>query len=488
MAGKRIAILGGGIAGLAAAYELELCRVAGKPLDWHLYEASDRLGGIVRTTRHSTPEGEFFCEDGPDAWVTEKPWARELAEDLGLADEIVSSNDAGKKTYLWLRGELVAMPDRMRMMVPEDLGTLEASPLFSPEAKAAYAGEVERAGELKASAPPSDESITSFVRRHFGDEVLEKIGAPLLSGVFGGDVARLSVRAVMGAFVRMEAEYGSLILALQGQRLARGGQPPQPTFTTLRRGMGSLPEALVAALPPDRLHLRTAAAALRRNAAGWLVRFEAPDLNSCAVGMVPFDHLLLATSPDVTCRLLAEVDIAMAALIPTAASSAVLATFCWPARMAASLSLPPGFGFLVPQSGFSVPGRPKLLAGTFTTQKFPDRAPAGAWIVRVFFGGAAADTLAQEPDGVIAENAWRELRAVLPTLPLPDLSMTTVARWPRSLPQYEVGHPERMIVLQKRVEILGSLDLLGNGYRGVGVPDLIRDARAAARKIAEDIG
>lgn len=486
VAPKRIAVIGGGIAGLAAAYELEQQRLAGAPLDWHLYEASERLGGTVQTTRHETPEGEFICEGGPDAWVTEKPWARELAEELGLGDQIITSNDATKKTYIWLNGQLVAMPDRMRMMVPEELATLDTSPLFSSAAKAAYAAEVERAAELKANVPIQDESVASFVRRHFGEEVLDKIGAPLLSGVFGGDVTRLSVHAVMASFAKMEAEHGSLILALQAQRRDRGGRPPQPTFTTLRRGMGCLVEALVAALPADRLHLRTTAVTLRRSAEGWLIRFEAADLNSCAVGMVPFDHLLLSTSIDDTHRLLAAIDPGAAALVPRIASSAVLATFCWPTRIAQDFHLPPGFGFLVPQHGPAAANHPKLLAGTFTVQKFPDRAPAGARIVRVFFGGRMADALTLQPDSVIAAEAWQELGAVLPDLPQPDATMTTVARWPRSLPQYEVGHLERMAALQQKVLQLGALHLLGNGYRGVGVPDLIRDARAAARNVVEN--
>ena len=484
---KRIAILGGGIAGLAAASELEGQRKAGRELDWYLYEASDRLGGTVQTTRFATPEGEFICEGGPDAWVTEKPWARDLAEELGLGDQIITSNDATKKTYVWVEGALVAMPDRMRMMVPEDLDALSQSALFSIEARKAYADEVQRADELKCGIPLQDESVADFVRRHFGAEVLEKIGAPLLSGVFGGDVDRLSVRAVMAGFTKMEAEHGSLVLALQQGRKQRGDRPAQPTFTTLRRGMGSLAEALIASLPAERLQRQTAAVTLARAAqSGWLVRFQSSGLNSCAVGMVPFDHVLLATPIDATRNLLGRVDATAAALIPTAASSAVLATFCWKAETAQTFSVPPGFGFLVPQHGDPRPDRPKLLAGTFTAQKFPDRAPVGARILRVFFGGAVADKLNAASDEVVAAEAWRELGAVLPNLPAPNPEMTTVARWPRSLPQYEVGHLERMAELERRVAALGALDLLGNGYRGVGVPDLIRDARAAARKIAEN--
>ncbi len=486
---KRIAILGGGIAGLAAAYELEAQRKAGKPLDWHLYEASDRLGGTVQTTRHITADGEWILEGGPDAWVTEKPWARELAEQLGLGGDIITSNDLGKKTYVWVEGALAAMPDRMRMMVPEDLATLDASPLFSKQAKAAYAQELARAGELKASIPAEDESVADFVRRHFGEEVLDKIGAPLLSGVFGGDVAKLSVHAVMSAFTKMEAEHGSLILALQKGRAERGAKPPQPTFTTLRRGMEMLPEALVKALPADRLHTRTAAASLTKRGS-WLVRFEASDHSSCAIGYVPFDHVLLATPVDATRQLLAHIDHEATELIPKDASSAVLGTFCWPAAVASTFSMPPGFGFLVPQQapqhGAPRADRPKLLAGTFTTQKFPGRAPEGARVVRVFFGGAMADALRAQSDEAVAAEAWKELLAVLPNLPPPGAALTTVARWARSLPQYEVGHKERMEGLNGRIAALGHLSLLGNGYHGVGVPDLIRDARDAVRKLIDE--
>ena len=484
---QRIAIIGGGIAGLAAAYELEQARKAGQPVDWHLYEASPRLGGTVQTTRHTTSEGEWILEGGPDAWVTEKPWARELAEELGLAAEVIACNESGRKTYIWVDGQLMAMPERMRMMVPEDLSTLASSPLFSPAAKEAYAHELARAEELKASIPADDESVASFVRRHFGDEVLDKIGAPLLSGVFGGDVTKLSVHAVMSAFTKMEAEHGSLIKALQVGRQARGEKAPQPTFTTLRRGMETLTEAIVAALPANRLHTRTPAVQLARSAQGtWLVRFAAEDGSACAIGFVLFDELVLATPVDAIRRLLLPVDQAAASLIPDEASSAVLATFCWPAVIARSFEIPPGFGFLVPQSGPARTDRPRLLAGTFTTQKFSNRAPEGARIVRVFFGGAMAEALMGAKDEAVAAEAWRELNGVIAGLPAPNQMLTTVARWARSLPQYHVGHKTRMDRLAKRVEALGHLSLLGNGYHGVGVPDLIGEARNTARKLTEE--
>jgi oxygen-dependent protoporphyrinogen oxidase len=470
---KRIAILGGGIAGLAAAYELELARQRGAEIDWQLYEASDRLGGIVETTQ---VDG-YTLEGGPDGWVSEKPWARELAVELGLQQELISSNDATRKTYIAIDGKLQPMPDRMRMMVPEDLVTLEDSSLFSTEARAAYAAELVRADELKTAAPEHDESVASFVLRHFGQEVLDKIGAPLLSGVFGGDVAKLSVRAVMPAFVAIEREHGSLILALQRRKAERGARPQQPIFTSLRNGVGSLTAALIARLPAERLHLKQPALSLKRQGKRWLLRTTAFATEG-RTAKKHLHHVLLATPVDVTRSLLQPLSAEAAALVPTDASSAVLATFCWPAEVAAKFTVPQGFGFLVPQTDGA---ENQLLASTFVDQKFPHRTPAGARVIRAFFGGSSADTLAPQPDEAIVAAAFAQLTKLLG--PLPEAALTTVRRWPRSLPQYEVGHIERMAALDDHIAALGGLTLLGNGYRGVGLPDLIHASRTAVKAI-----
>ncbi len=210
----RIAIIGGGISGVATAFELSKQGHS----DFVLYEASPRLGGIVETVR----QDGFVIECGPDSWVTEKPWARELAIELGLESEIIPSNDVRRRTYLLEGDQLIPMPDGMRMMVPTDLEAIATSPLFSEEARQAYREEPLRAAELKAFAaarsPDEDESVASFVERHFGAEVAEKIAGPLLAGVFGGDIRQLSAGAVMAPFVAMEREHGSLVLALQQRR------------------------------------------------------------------------------------------------------------------------------------------------------------------------------------------------------------------------------------------------------------------------------
>lgn len=459
---KRIAIIGGGIAGLTSAYELEQARLHGAPIDWHLFEASARLGGIVETHR----QAGFTIECGPDGWLTEKPAARTLSTELGLAPNLIHSLDAHRRTYLLLDGQLTPIPDGMRLMVPTDLAAIDRSPLFSAAAKQAFHDEPSRAAELQAAAlthtAAHDESISSFVRRHFGEEVLQKVGAPLLSGVFGGDVDTLSVRAVMAPFVALEREFGSLITAL-----ARRPPSTQPIFTSLRTGLGALVERLAASLPADRVQLQTEVAAITRADAGWTV-VPAAGSSLC------FDHVILATPAHVTKALLHPLAPAAAALFPTEASSAIIVALAF---QNARLPLPPGFGFLIPAGGAH-----SLLACTFADQKYPDRVPPGGQLLRAFFGARSAELLAQHTDEQLADLALRDLRDILG--PLPEPAFHVVRRWPRSLPQYAVGHLHRMARLFPLVaDDLPGLTLLGNSYFGVGLPDLIRDAQAAAHRI-----
>lgn len=461
-----------------------------------LFEASNRLGGIVETVR----EGGFTVECGPDGWVSQKPWAHELAMELGLGDELIGSNDATRKTWILLSspenpaGKLVAMPDGFRMMVPSDLSALDGSPLFTEAAVEAYRSEPGRAEELRAAMPDGDESVAEFTLRHFGPEVLDRVAGPLLSGVFGGDVRRLSVRAVMPQFVEMERRHGSLIAALQGAKHQE--QEPVSTFTTLRSGLGTLVERLAAAIPAQWVRRNHTVTAIHANeqeeAPPWTVHTSTTGKH---FGSETFDAVLLATPLHATRRLLAFVDAPAAQLLPEEASSAVLVAFCYPD--ASRVPVPPGFGFLVPPNHAHAeqaldPSSSLLLACTFMDQKFPHRVPEGGRLIRAFFGGAAADRITRCNNDEIAAVARLELARALngarpisgdaPT-PAPPAVLTVVRRWPHSLPQYEVGHLDRIAELEARVAGHQGLAVLGNAMHGVGLPDLIRDARAAARAI-----
>jgi protoporphyrinogen/coproporphyrinogen III oxidase len=461
-----IAIVGGGISGLATAYQLASDGVA-----FTLFEASPRLGGIVETIHRLG----FVIECGPDSWVTEKPWARELAVELGLEDQIIPSNDQWRRTYVQQgshhQTQLVPIPDGMRMMVPSRWEPLLESPLFSEQARQAYLREPERAEELKKSAPAQDESVAEFVRRHFGEEVAGTIAGPLLAAVFGGDIAQLSVRAVMPAFVRMEAEEGSLIRALQ----QRAPQSTQSLFTTLSNGLGTLIDRMVERLPAASLRLNQQVLRMERGNGGWHL--------TTASGSTRFDAVVLATPPHVTRGLLHDQDARIADLLPQQASSAIVVALAFTAEQAARLRIPRGFGFVVP------PMRPdasshefELLACTFVDQKFNGRVPPGAVLLRAFFGGNSGDALLGESDDQIIARARLQLARVLG--PLPPAAETVVRRWPLSLPQYAVGHLERMAELESLLCGLPGLSLVGCAYYGVGLPDLIRHGRATARVLA----
>ena len=492
---KRIAIIGGGISGMAAAYELTLQQRAGAAIEFVLFEAASRLGGIVETVRRD----EFAIECGPDSWVTEKPWAHELAIELGLENELVPSNDDRRKTYIADGNALTPMPDGMRMMVPTQLESVQNSPLFSDQAKLAYLREPQIAGQLKMCALDAhdcrrDESVRDFVLRHFGEEVTNTIAAPLLAGVFGGDIAKLSVRSVMPSFVALEREYGSLILGLQ--RRLQAGKASVSIFTTLRSGLGALITGMESFIPELTVQRNVAIKAIENSGGVWRIHGiqngDSPRVEAS------FDAVLIATPAETTARLLQSLDRRTAELLPQQSSSAIIVALGFAADRACSMRIPPGFGFLVRQSGVLADhvgdvegklaheqgndaGRQALLACTFLNQKFPHTAPDGAILLRGFFGGLLAPTLLEHDDGRLIRLARTQLERYLGKMPEP--SVAVVRRWPNSLPLYEVGHAERMEELESRIAKLPGFRLIGNAYRGVGLPDLIQSGRAAAREI-----
>jgi protoporphyrinogen/coproporphyrinogen III oxidase len=464
-----IAIVGGGIAGLATAYQL-----ANDGVEFTLFEASERLGGIVETIHRDG----FVIECGPDSWVTEKPWARELAVELGLEDQIIPSNDQWRRTYVQQGGlrqtRLVPIPDGMRMMVPTKWGPLLESPLFSWQARLAYLREPKRAEELKQSAPAHDESVADFVRRHFGADAATTIAGPLLAAVFGGDIAQLSARAVMPAFVRMEAEEGSLIQAVQ-----RRVQPSSPAiFTTLASGLQTLIDRMVARLPAASVRLRKPVERMDADGGGWRI--------STADASAKFDAVVLATPPHVTGSLLRQINeqaSRIAELLPQHSTSAIVVALAFPPEQAARLRIPRGFGFVVPQApGQNEAEEYPLLACTFVDQKFPGRVPQGAVLLRAFFGGHSGEALLKEPDDRLIERARLQLGRVLG--PLPQAVETVVRRWPLSLPQYTVGHLDRMAEIESILSATPTLRLVGSAYYGVGLPDLVRQGRSAARSLS----
>src|SRR5271166_3781943 len=263
---KRIAIVGGGISGLSAAFELEQRRRSGAEVEYILYESSPRLGGVLRTDHIAG----CVVEAGPDSFVTEKPWAADLARTLGIGDQLIGSNDADRKTYILPRGRLVEMPDGLMFMVPTKIVPTGLSPLFSWKTKLRMTQELFH----PPRAVDHDESVAQFVERHYGTEMVDRLADPLLSGVYGGEAANLSVRAVLPRFAEMERTHGSLgraMLAARKKMSSGPRKPAPPLFTSLKNGMQYLVETLASRLTLSALLTKTPVQAVQREADGWVV-------------------------------------------------------------------------------------------------------------------------------------------------------------------------------------------------------------------------
>lgn len=464
---KRIAIIGGGISGLSAAFALEKQRRSGAPLEYVLYESSARLGGVLVTDH---VEG-CLVEAGPDSFLTEKPWAIDLCREIGLGDQLIGSNDADRKTYILVKGRLVVIPDGLMFMVPTKILPSVFSPLFSIGTKLRMAREWFH--------PPrkalGDETVAAFVERHYGPEMVDHLADPLLSGVYGGEARQLSLRAVLPRFAEMEANYGSLgramLAARRKMRQAATGSA-RPLFTSLTDGMQQMVDALVCRLTPSVLCTNTAVEAVQRKEGGWVV--SAGGLAS------QFDAVIIATPTPVAAELARDFSAAMATElkgIQYTDSITVNLGFDQSVRS----SLPLGFGFLVPRSE----GK-QMLAATFVHNKFPHRAPADRALLRCFIGGARSGHALLLSDDELLRTVLEELRQILGLTAAPLFAR--VYRWSGAMAQYGVGHLERLQRIQNLLVTLPGLALAGNGYRGIGVPDCVRSGSDAANRVLAAVG
>jgi protoporphyrinogen/coproporphyrinogen III oxidase len=478
----RTAIIGGGIAGLAAAFELEKARAAGAQLEYTLFEARDRLGGSLAS---EIVDG-VVLERGPDSFLTAKPAAAELCRELGLGSELMPSNDAARKTYIVVKNRLVALPDGLMFLVPTKLIPTATTRLFSWKTKLRMGMELLHPPRPSGQA---DEAVAALVKRHFGAEAVERLADPLLSGIYGGDSAQLSARAVLPQLVEMESEYGSLTRGmLAAHRKMRAKAPAQKngnsngqgaksagtrsTFTTLRGGMQQFIDALVARLDVGSLRCGTAVSGLERVASGWKVETS----ESAEI----FDAVIMASPAWAAAVLLGNVDAALGeelAAIPYSSSITVNLIYD-DARLR---KLPDGFGFLVPASE-----KRAMLACTFVHRKFLGRTPPGKAVLRAFLGGMKNEALLAESDETLVGTVRRELAEILGENVIglgiePEHSQ--VSRWRRAMAQYAVGHQQRIERIAARVAGLPGLRLVGNAYDGIGIPDCIRLGRKAAKEL-----
>lgn len=464
---KKIAIIGGGISGLSAAYTLEKARLAGSPLEYRLFEASPRLGGVLLTEH---VEG-CVVEAGPDSFLTEKSWAIDFCREIGLGDQLIASNDSERKTYIYLKGRLIPMPDGLAFMVPTKIWPIAVSPLFSLNTKLRMMREwfspAPPAQNSGAAREPNEESVDAFITRHYGREMVGRLADPLLSGVYGGSASELSVQSVLPRFVEMEAKFGSLGKGMIAARKQARNNSSRPIFTSLRAGMQRMVDAVAEKIPTPSLRTNARIDSLHYEHGQWVAsvggeseRFDGVILTAAAHAAA---SMLRTSSPDLTEKLRE---------IPYTSSVTVAMGFDQ-MRLA---SLPRGFGFLVPRSE----GK-NIMAVTFAHQKFPGRAPAGVALLRCFLGGAHNDQVLALDDDAIRKIVREELRQILRVDAEP--LFTRVFKWKNAMAQYTVGHARRMENIQRLAARLPSFALAGNAYSGIGVPDCIRSGQNAAQQV-----
>jgi oxygen-dependent protoporphyrinogen oxidase len=465
----RIAIIGGGIAGLAAAYELELARRAGQPVEYVLFEAGSRFGGVIAS---SVVDGTVI-ERGPDSFLTEKPAAAQLCRELDLGDQLMPSNDAERRTYILVRNRLVPLPDGLMFLIPTRIVPTVLTGLFSLSTKLRMG--LELLQKPRAIDAAKDESVAALVRRHYGQQAVERLADPLLSGIYGGDAEELSAASVLPKLVEMESKHGSLtrgmLAGLRARRAAaqEDAPPPPPVFTTLRGGLQAMIDALVAQLDPAALHLETPVEAIQPLGSG-----EGWSIVRSGVAQA-FDAVIVATPAWIAAEMMRTADAALSmelSAIPYSSSVTVNLVYS-----GTDLDpLPPGFGFLVPASE-----RRAILACTFIHRKFVGRTAPGKTVLRVFLGGSHNAHLLERTDEEIEDIVRRELRQILSITARTEL--VEVQRWPRAMAQYAVGHRARMQRIQARLAALPGLRLIGNAYDGIGISDCIRLGRKAANEL-----
>ncbi|MEW6717849.1 MAG: protoporphyrinogen oxidase [Chloroflexota bacterium] len=473
---KCIVIIGGGIAGLAAAYYVSKQTKA--DLKITLLERADYWGGKLVTERVPFGEGHFVIEGGPDTFVVTKPWGVKLCKELGIADRLKGTNPETKKTYILKNGKLYELPGGLTMMIPTEFGPMIRTGLLSWPAKV-------RMG-LDFLLPPAwvngDETLGAFVTRRLGRAAYENLIEPLMSGIYAGDGDKLSLQSTFPYLQDLELEHGGLVkgaLALRWERMrkarANGGSPsPTPgsrsMFLTPMTGLVEIVEALVKHLEMNgvELRLRTTVQRVSQNAPAYSVILNSGE-------SVPADGIIMATPSYVTAELIAVFAPHLAdELRPIEYASTATVTLAY--RKSDLLRPLDGYGYVIPRHE----GR-KALACTWTSTKFPHRAPEGYALLRVFIGRAGQESEITWDESALLTIAQEELRLTLGITGTPLLWRIFI--WEKAMPQYNLGHSERLKRIERRLAAYPGLALAGNAYQGIGVPDCIRSGEMATEKI-----
>ncbi len=467
----RVVVIGGGITGLTTAYRLQrLAQAQSRPLEVLVLEAQDRLGGVISTQQ----EDALLMEQGPDCFLSAKPWGLQLCTELGLTDRLIGTTTAHRQSFIVRAGRLLPVPQGFYLMAPGSWRGLLATPVFSWRGKARMALDL----LIPRRTATTDESLAQFVTRRLGREALERMAQPMVGGIYTADPRYLSMQATMPQFLDMERQYGSVIRAMfarqrQAATAAAGTSGPRyGMFVSFRQGMQTLVQTLTAHLPPASVRLQTPVRRLQRrpDGSGWLVHVDGqPPLEATAV-------CLSLPAPQAG-QLLHDAQPALSAALQgiAYASSAIVNLVYAKDQVAHPLN---GMGFVVPAVE-----RRALMACSFSSVKFAARAPEDQVLLRAFVGGALQPEQLAQTDAAIQHAVLHDLQALLGlTGPPRRMSLT---RHPEAMPQYHVGHHERVAHITALLRTCPGLHLAGNAYHGVGIPDCIHSAETAAQALLD---
>lgn len=462
----RVVVVGAGIAGLTTAYRLQtMARRSNCAINITVLESDDRAGGVIETSHTN----ELIMERGPDSLVTEKPWAVELCREIGLGDRLISTQPNNARSFIVRGNRLQRIPEGLHLMAPSRLWPFAFSGLVSIGGKLRMAADL----VIPRRSDHGDESLGSFVRRRLGREALSRIAQPMIGGIYTADPERLSLQATMPQFLEMEHNHGSVIRGMIAARKERGARigsargPRYDLFVTLDGGMALLPERLIEVLGQGVVRLGTQVESVTHDGNTWTVRTQA--------GTAAADAICMATPAPAAASILREAAPEISAELDEieCASSATINLSYRLADIGRKLD---GFGFVVPAEEHRC-----IIACTFSSVKYAGRAPNGIALLRAFVGGALFPEYFDEPDDAIIDSVHASLAELLKikTRPVDVL----LSRYPRSMPQYHIGHIDRINRIDDALASRPGLALAGNAYRGTGIPDCVRSGNRAAEQI-----